>query len=529
MKKITEIKWSRFKNDSQGQEGIKDFEFAISEECQVKDLVSLAQKYDKELFRNFSKKQISEFEDQVTYVLDLIDEYFEESKQEIESVEDLESAYIQVCFKFLLNNFEEQIAKDLGGTLPERISLDDIPQKYFKILLNWTVQFSLAFYAQGYNYFLPNLFAFQFLQLKTFAELQDIDLPKMPKETDYRARCLYYLSLCHTMVNYFYESDITDMQEASAYLFSYIFPEVLADLESAHRPLPEHPEQIWLLVGNLRGDEKTMSRGFWQGSPFMRRGDLCLFYEKSPVMKMNAAWIAQEDGVIDPFFVHFAYTYIGNRIELPGISFEEFINNEYYKNRDKTWNYVSKHFQDCSGWPISSVDYEEIKRMLSTKGYNIESLPSLPKYEPIVGKEAHVTEQLLKPLLNRMGYVYKKDYFTEVEFTAGHGETGYGLDKRPDVCLHMTGSGKNIGAQVVIEMKLSMSNVTLLEKAFIQGLSYAKYGEARIYCLADEAGIYVFQRDKSNKFSLSKRQYYRWEEMSNYDKYIELKRLFEKQ
>lgn len=539
MKKVNAVRWKRFKESPEGQEAIALFTHAIGTDSTHEELMNLAKKYNAEYFRNFGSKEEARIVSDIEYFDGLIADYIE-SNPPLETADDLDDLYIHLCLNFIISNFRDELQKDWGGEIPESLKLQDIPQKYYKVFLSYNMPLTLALYSYGLGSFLPNIFVMQYVLLKRFADKYDIELPEVPKRADYLERSLYYLDLQAVLIDFFVNSNIDDLAEICAYIFAYEFPEIKAELESEHRPIPEHPERIWLLVGKFRGDEKNMKRGFWQGNALTHRGDLCLFMENSPVSAMRSAWIAQEDGVIDPFFLYYSNTYIGQKIEFPAISFQEFKNNDYFKNqrvdqdgKPLKGNYVSKNFQDCSGWEITSADFEEIKRMLRSKGYDTNLLPSLPKYEPLVGVnikvESDVTEQLLMPLLDRMGYEFNKDYFREVEFTAGHGETGYGLDKRPDVCLHMTGSGKNKGAQVVIEMKLNMSSKTALEEAFSQGLSYAKYGEARIYCLADQAGIYVFLRDKNKKFSLNKGLYFKWEEMSDNDKYITLKRLFEKE
>lgn len=74
-----------------------------------------------------------------------------------------------------------------------------------------------------------------------------------------------------------------------------------------------------------------------------------LFYEKSPVKKLNAVWTALEDGFIDPFGPYYSYSIIGNKIEIPNeqaVSFEDFKSSEYFKveNRGREGNFVSKNF-----------------------------------------------------------------------------------------------------------------------------------------------------------------------------------------
>ena len=255
-------------------------------------------------------------------------------------------------------------------------------------------------------------------------------------------------------------------------------------------------------------------------------------FEKSPIKKLNAVWTALDDGFIDPFGHYYAYSVIGKKIEIPddkAITFEDFKNNEYFKNRAKEGNFVSKNFQDVSGWAVTSEDYAEIKRMLEQKGFDTSVLPSL--YEPKDRGDVTITEEkdvenlLLKPLLDEMGWKRDVDYFQQVEFPAGHRTTGHKMEKRPDFCLHLTGEGRKLGAKVVIEVKEYMKTTKEIGEAFEQGLSYAKWGEAQVLVVCDKKQIRVYERNKNGNFDENKWKRFRCEELVILEKFNELKRI----
>ena len=139
--------------------------------------------------------------------------------------------------------------------------------------------------------------------------------------------------------------------------------------------------------------------------------------------------------------------------------------------------------------------------------------------------EKDVSWKLLVPLLEEMGWKYKHDFFDEVEFPAGRGTTGHVMEKRPDFCLHMTGTEKDRGAKVVIEAKLYMKNNEEISANYYQGLSYAKYGKAQVLVLCDKNQIRVYERNKRGEFDENKWTRFRWEEMQNLEKFNELKHL----
>ena len=221
---------------------------------------------------------------------------------------------------------------------------------------------SIALYAYLPNFFIPNFFVMQFAYLKNFAEKFEIDLPEIPHRSDYRERCLYYLDVCIALFNFAFENGIENPAEICAFIYGCELPVIKDEYEAEFdKPMPKVPEQAWILVGNYGEGEKEMKHGFWQANELTSKGDIMLFYEKSPVKKLNSVWIALEDGMKDPFFHYYSHTYIGNKIEIPAdkaLTFEDFKNNEYFKkeNRGSEGNFVSKNFQDVSGWAVTAED-----------------------------------------------------------------------------------------------------------------------------------------------------------------------------
>ncbi len=407
-------------------------------------------------------------------------------------------------------------------------NLNKVPQINFKRMLSDNMLLSFALYKYMPNYFIPNLFVMQFPYFQSFANKYELEMSEMPHRSDYRGRWLYYLAMCDSFDEFAYINDIQNSGELCAFLFDYELTNIKEEMAAEYaKPMPVVPEQAWILVGNYGEGEKNMEYGFWQSNQLTGKGDIMLFYEKSPVKKLNAVWTALDDGFIDPFGHFYSYAIIGKKITIPddkAITFEDFKNSEYYKNRTKDGNYVSKNFQDVSGWAVTSEDYAEIKRMLAQKGFDTSVLPSL--YEPnertdvVVTCEKDVEDSLLKPLLEEMGWSRDVDYFQQVEFPTGRGTT-----KRPDFCLHLTKSGSTTKTKVVIEVKHYMKNNKEIALAFTQGVSYANWGKAKIFVLCDEKQIRVYEQNQNGDFDENKWKRFRWEEMESLEKFNELKRL----
>ena len=526
MKKISKTTWTRYKESAEGKEVISLFKNLCSNECTTEDMLKVAKRFNPEYFKNIGEKENKAILDCLDFYDVALSDIVGKDNLVLETGKD----FVNFYYNFLHSMFPEEAGDDF----------DKLPQSGFKALLGENMMMSLVLYAYMPGFFIPNLFVMQFVYLKRFAEKYDIQLPKIPNRSDYRERCLYYLDLCIAIVNFAVENGIEDSAEICTFIYGCELPVIKDEYEAEfEKPMPKVPEQAWILVGNYGEGEKEMKHGFWQANELTCKGDIMLFYEKSPVKKLNSVWIALEDGVKDPFFHYYSHTYIGNKIEIPAdkaLTFDDFKNSEFFKkeNRGSTGNFVSKNFQDVSGWAVTSDDYAEIKRMLVAKGYDTSVLPSL--YEPKVMAgieiihEDDVSWKLLVPRLEEMGWKYKEDFLDEVEFPAGRGTTGHEMDKRPDFCLHLSGGDRDKEAQVVIEVKLNMKNNQEIKANYDQGVSYAKWGNARVLVICDKNQIRVYERNKKNQFVPfdTPTARFRWEDMQKLEKFNELKQLLSK-
>lgn len=520
MKKFSQFIWNLYKESADGQEAISMFRAAYSPTCTAEQLLSLAKKYDERLFINSG---VDNDEEEIAYLNENIAFLGRALSVESKTLIASSDQEKELFFQWLM--------KGNVGIEPES-SFEDIPQNVFKSALFELILTSWAVYKELPKAFIPNLFAFQFHYLVRFAQQYEIDLPHVPSRSAYKDRCWYYVELNKILLEFAHQNDITKPEEVCAFWFGLALPLAKESIEEDRKELPQIPENAWLLVGNYGTAEKNMTEGFWQANPMTSRGDVMIFYEKSPVMKVNSVWRALDDGVADPFFLRYGYTMIGQKINIPEdqvISFQDFKDSKYFQERESKGNFVSKNFQDCSGWPVSFNDYAEIKRMLKDKGFDSNVLPSL--YEPkdfsaeTITSEDDVYEKLVTPLLEQMGWQKGKDFEREVEFAAGHTTTHHVSNKRPDYCLHITRKGKKVSAKVVIEAKEFFKNTTQLAECFDQCETYANWGKAKVLVICDKFSIYVYEQDRNGLFDKDHHKTrFRWTELSNHDKFIELKR-----
>lgn len=318
MKKFSQIIWNQYKNSEDGQKTISLFRDVYSSAFEAKKVYDIAREYDERLFMNAS-------DDERTYDIHYIGELYtylkdgddEESIQAIASSKEQKRAF----FSWLLQD-DIQIDGEF----------EDVPQRYFKGELSRSILDTWVLYAIMPQAFIPNLFALQFHYLARFAREYDIEQPKVPSRSAYKDRCMYYVELNQVLLDYAHHNGITIPEEVCAFWFGLVLPLMKEEIETDRTSLPETPEQAWLLVGQYGDEERNMESGFWQANPMTKRGDIMVFYEKSPVKAVNAVWIALDDGVADPFFPFIGYSWIGHKIEIPAdkaLTYQDFKNNDY--------------------------------------------------------------------------------------------------------------------------------------------------------------------------------------------------------
>nr|DAT21598.1 MAG TPA: type I site-specific restriction-modification system protein [Caudoviricetes sp.] len=373
------------------------------------------------------------------------------------------------------------------------------------LMANMDISFMLFF--KEPEYFFPNMFRYHFFDFLKVLDYFGIELPAFPKKSDYKARCMYYWEICEVLY-YFRKENGLSPYELCALL--YDFGQGLTKENKTDLP---KPAKAWFIGGKIHPKEDSDFM-FWQANEDTMRGDILVHYETSPICAITCMWIAQTDGVIDPFFYYYANTYIGNRMNAPHISLQELKTDTYFSSHPL----VRKNFQGVNGWEMSNRDYQEILRIIQKKGYDTNHFPTLyaPKITPIgIKLEKDVEEKLLIPLLHSMGIT---EYMRQIPLRAGRGERVY-----PDFALGCTKIDNGYIAKVLIEAKLSMRNKKEVYSAFQQANSYAHLMEAYIIILCDKETILVYTNE--NGFNRNRYKKFFWGDMENPDIYNELKQI----
>ncbi len=486
--KFNQYTWNLYKQSSDGQKAIKEFEEA-SENLSKFDLMF---KYNPRLkLWDDNKKRRSFIED------------FMESMW-CYNISEFPDEPTPQTLKEAKEKFEDTIFRGLwvNGEII-------IPVKDYETMLMTIVWTSFLLYYYEPKFFFPNIFIYRFFELNKIADIFDIELPIIPKKLDYKARCMYYWELCEIFYQFRTENNLTPAELCA---FLYDFSPNFTPKEKAEIP---KPSQVWC-IGGLINNEEISKTDFWQASSETKKGDILIHYETSPVSAITCFWIAQTDGVIDPFFHYYSNTYIGNKVNLPHITLKELQADEYFSKHPL----IRKKFQGVNGWPMSSEDYSELLRMIKAKGFDTETLPKL--YAPTLPKnvsieiERDVEQQLLEPLLNSMEWYENKNFIRQLPIHAGRGHRIF-----PDYALHYDNKPDEEKAKVLIEAKFYMKNNQEIEEAFLQARSYACLLESTVIVLCDKQCLIVYEKKQS--FDRDSYKKYYWGELENPDVFNELK------
>lgn len=486
--KFNRFSWENYLQTERGKNALVDF----SLEGDNPKEMSVSFCYNGQM-RMYDEK---ESKDYIRVVLDDYWDFVVGCRDAPESTEDARKLYDEVISNGLV----------IGGK--EMIAPND-----FEFALQMNVWISWLLYQLAPDFFFPNLFQFQAYNLYNIADAFGIDLPPVPKKSDYKARCMYYWELCEVFHKFRTENNLTP-SELCAFLYDYAPNFTPNDTKE----MPQS-SQVWMIGGAINEiDHADNDIVFWQCSQETRKGDIIVHYETAPVSAITHIWQAATDGMIDPFFRYYGCAYITNRIDVPRITLDELKSDTYFSKHPL----VKKNMQGVNGWPLSATDYEKILKILAWKGAEVIKLPKL--YAPTIEKDDNIKIErdvelvLLEPLLSTMGI---QDYKRQVSLKFGRTDRGI-----PDYILHYREKEGDISAKVLIEAKYHMKTPQETYAAFEQARSYAYELRSNILVLCDKVRLMVYE-NKGGYFDRSDFQVFRWKEMADPDKFSKLRRLLE--
>lgn len=485
--KFNQYTWNLYKQSSDGQKAILSFSDSDRDEWIKEEL--LFEKYNPRLKDSFDAELIC----------NILEDFWCCKVSDYENIElpTLEKAGII---------YEEIVSTGLRIEDSEILKTGD-----FDRMLEFVPFLTMELNLLLGDYFFPYLYIDRFYELKKLADYFDIELPPIPKKSDYKARCMYYWELCKVFYQFRIENNLTP-DEFSAFMYDYA-PNLLHTEEKGSIP---HPSQAWFIGGLIKGYGEHWTVGFWQSNQETKKGDILIHYETSPISAITCLWIAQTDGVVDPFFHYYSNTYISGKMDIPHITLKELQVDKYFSKHPL----IRKKFQGVNGWSMSSEDYTELFRMIKAKGFNTDMLPKL--YAPTMPKnvnieiERDVERQLLEPLLNSMGWYENKDFIRQLPIHVGRGHRIF-----PDYALHYDNKPNEEKAKVLIEAKFYMKNNQEIEEAFLQARSYAYLLESSVIVLCDKQCLIIYEKKQS--FDRDRYKKYYWGELETPDLFNELR------
>lgn len=381
--------WLDYKDGRRGQKTIPEFEKAASVDVTLDEQLAIIKRIDPNFIENFGEKDEKWLSNSLeSFYNDLTNFTFSEIPTTIEEAKDFYEGYTTMVD----SSYKESVVNNL--------------------------QITLNLYAICPKFFFPNLFVMNFIALQKFFDKYSLTLPEIPSRTDWKGRCMYYMEVCKIVYQFRIDNELSPA-ELCALMFEYAQGHVDVQEEA----LPE-PSQAWLIGGTSGDGEINANYRFWQANPDTKRGDILIHYEKYPIKAITAVWRAEENGIVDPLFYYYSNTYAGHKMDVPHITLDELKNDEFFRNPlSPVGKLINKNFQGVNGWAVSGEDYKHFLDLWKAKGYDTSKLPKL--YAPelpdgvIIVHESDVSNQLLRPTLNSMGWKEGVDYKPEVHFKAG--------------------------------------------------------------------------------------------------------------
>ena len=356
---------------------------------------------------------------------------------------------------------------------------------------------SLLFYYL-FDFFKPLLLPRRFDVIQRNCDALGIDMPSIPHSNDYKAYLEYYYDICQAWNDFQEENELTDAELCACI---YDFANLLTD-DTQEAELPK-PTNVWLtgagtgdfkfldsLGANPDGNEKSI----WACNERTRRGDIVVLYCTSPRSYIHSIWRSNSGGFFNPFDYYHCRTTVCNGIKIPPISFKDLKADSYMSQVP----IVRRNLQGINGIELSSEDYANLLRMIQEKGGDLSALPQLFEGSIVdfgdIKLEKDVEENILIPMLKKLGYT-EADWTRQLSLKAGRKEKAI-----PDFVFFPQGDKHFETAPLVIEAKLDMSPVQELQKAFKQGMSYAKMLRSSIMGICDKERLILYKADSNGFF-----------------------------
>ncbi|MBP3377030.1 MAG: type I restriction enzyme HsdR N-terminal domain-containing protein [Clostridia bacterium] len=357
--------------------------------------------------------------------------------------------------------------------------------------------------------FVPYYFRCNFNVLSTIANEFEIEIPPVPKKKDYKARFYYYGEICAALQEFRIKNNLSTY-ELLAFLYDFA-PKYIGGIDSyIVKDLPE-AKSAYFIGGEAKDAYNTNNSEeitVWQANPDTRAGDMMVMYRRTPVSAVDSVWRSVSVGFNDPFFYYYRCTYISNCTDVNQISQKQLQKDEIFKDLP----IVRKNMQGINGVELLPSQYNHLMDLANA------DVPRL-QYSEIDGdvtfiNEKDVENKLVKELLKKLGYS-ADDYVQQLQIRVGN----HNYKLIPDFVILPVVSSGHYSASFLIEAKLSIPTLSLLEETKIQARSYAKQLGAKYSVIASKEKVWITEQsdDYSENIFVAT-----WNEMNNSDIFYEI-------
>lgn len=346
---------------------------------------------------------------------------------------------------------------------------------------------SIAYYTTMFSYFFPNDYVPYYFQLnynilEMIAEAFGIELPEMPKRSDYKGRFFFYEKICGVLHEFRRQNELTPFE---LYAFLYDFaPKYIGGVDSyIIKELPE-PKAAYFIGGSeddafLSNEEDYITP--WQCNPETKAADMVVMYLRSPTSAIDSVWRSCSVGFNDPFFYYYRCTFISNPKPMNQIGLNDIKKDAVLGKMP----IVRKNMQGVNGVELKPSEYNHILKLGKCNAPEIKYTSDIS--DDTYSSEKDVEEKIIKPLLKQLGYS-KTDYVQQLYIEIGN----HNHALIPDFVVLPQKKQNGYTAFAVVEAKLSITKEKELTEAKKQARSYAKLLSAKKISVISKEKIWIF-------------------------------------
>jgi len=270
---------------------------------------------------------------------------------------------------------KDTIVQDASTIWYSLVEAFEVEDKFQRDDLSVIESISIALTMLIPHFFVPYFFIDQFIRIEEICEIFNLNLPEIPKVTDYKARFNYYLEICLLFYTLREEYDLKP-EELFAIIYGFS-----GNISKSEFDFDAKPLNVWFTLGSptdydfFYNNYRTNDITFWAVHSKVKPGDILLIYIWGKKILCGISKILTE-GYFDPFsiYAHRAIVKISSFIpEEIAISFSDLKGNHIWNSN----SLVKAHMQGVKGRQITVPEYLELIKIWKEKNPGINFFPPL--------------------------------------------------------------------------------------------------------------------------------------------------------